>query len=98
MFHAASRRLSQNVDEDDPYWWIIACLSTALLFISLSPILVQYCISNQFMTSMKVVTKDKQLKPIRELKKNNIVYIKPASNIDLQYLKKGVTRKEYLAR
>ena len=98
MFHTASRRLSQNVDGDNPYWWIIACLSTALFFISLSPIVIQYCLSNQFVTSMKVVTKDKQLKPIRESKRTNIIYVKPATNIDLQYLKKGVTRKEYLAR
>tara|TARA_B100001741_G_scaffold313776_2_gene321907 strand:+ start:692 stop:988 length:297 start_codon:yes stop_codon:yes gene_type:complete len=98
MFHNGLRRLSQNIDEDKPYWWLIASLSTALFLISLSPIVVQYCLSNQFVTSVKTISKEKQLKPVIEPKKSKIVYIKPASNADLPFLKKGVTRKEYLSR
>lgn len=98
MFHYGLRRLSQNIDEDNPYWWLIACLSTVLFCTSLSPIVIQYCLSNKLVTSVKTTTKEKQLKPIFEQKNSKLVYIKPAANIDLQFLQKGVTRKEYLSR
>ena len=99
MFQLPSNSTQLITDEDNPYWWILASLSTILFILSISTIVIRNCVLTQSIASTKIVVKEKQLKPpICVPQTNKIVHIKPPTNIEMQFLKKGVSRQQYLSR